>query len=98
MVLSATLGGPAPFSDMSGHASARPFRERQIFFSRPPRTAALQKGGAILMSEEEFVFALATLLVAVILATFQITWEIAKAVFQKDDPRTDNIPRRKKKK
>ena len=50
------------------------------------------------MSEEEFVFALATLLVAVILATFQITWEIAKAVFQKDDPRTDNIPRRKKKK
>ena len=48
------------------------------------------------MSEEEFVFALATLLVAVILATFQITWEIAKAVFQKDDPRTDNIPRRKK--
>ena len=48
------------------------------------------------MSEEEFVFALATLLVAVILATFQITWEIA--VFQKDDPRTDNIPRRKKKK
>lgn len=50
------------------------------------------------MSEEEFVFALATLLVAVILATFQITWEIAKAVFQKDDPRTDNTPRRKKKK
>ena len=50
------------------------------------------------MSEEEFVFALATLLVAVILATFQNTWEIAKAVFQKDDPRTDNIPRRKKKK
>ena len=49
------------------------------------------------MSEEEFVFALATLLVAVILATFQITWEIAKAVFQKDDPR-NNIPRRKKKK
>ena len=49
------------------------------------------------MSEEEFVFALATLLVAAILATFQITWEIAKAVFQKDDPRTDNIPRRKKK-
>ena len=41
------------------------------------------------MSEEELVFALATLLVAVILATFQITWEIAKAVFQKDDPRTD---------
>ena len=50
------------------------------------------------MSEEEFVFVLATLLVAVILATFQIAWEIAKAVVQKDDPRTDNIPRRKKKK
>ena len=50
------------------------------------------------MSEEEFVFALATLLVAVILATLQIDWEIAKAVFKKDDARTDNIPRRKKKK
>ena len=39
-----------------------------------------------------------TAIVAVILATFQITWEIAKAVFRKDDPRTDRIPHRKKKK
>lgn len=50
------------------------------------------------MSEEELVFALATLLVAVILATFQITWEIAKAVFQKEEPHADRTSHRKKKK
>ena len=97
MVLSATLGGQAPFPICPAMHPRGPSGKGR-FFSRPPRTAALQKGGAILMSEEEFVFALATLLVAVILATFQITWEIAKAVFRKDDPRTDRIPHRKKKK
>ena len=50
------------------------------------------------MSDEELVFALATLLVAVILATFQITWEIAKNVFQKEKPRSNRTSRRKKKK
>ena len=50
------------------------------------------------MSAEELVFALATLLVAVIIATFQITWEIAKAVFQKQAPQNDKTSHRKKKK